>query len=213
MPASKKTTLSRRNFIKSLAATTVVTSLGGSSFALGAKGDKRPDVLFISIEDVSPQRFGCWGNTVCKTPNIDLLARQSLRFDLAHCTAPPCNPSRTSLLSGLRAETTKVFGNATDWTEALKPGTTMPEHFRANGYETIRVGKIFHRGNKDRVYTDTDRWSRVIRESEGLPRSKHRRRPLKGPGVEFAKKKKEASKQGFGTFGDLLKAKLGETTK
>lgn len=182
--------------MKSLASGTLAGSLGSGYLAFGAGANKRPDVLFISIEDVSPQRFGCWGNTVCKTPNIDQLARESLRFDLAHCSAPPCNPSRASLLSGLRPETTKVFGNATDWTEALKPGTTMPEHFRANGYETIRVGKIFHRGNKDRVYADTDRWSRVIRESEGLPRPKHRRRPLRGPGVEFAKRKKEAAEQG-----------------
>lgn len=197
MAASDKITLSRRKFMKSLAATTAVASLAGADLAFGAKADRRPDVLFISIEDVSPHRFGCWGNTVCKTPNIDQLAGQSLRFDLAHCSAPPCNPSRTSLLSGLRPETTKVFGNATDWSEVLKPGTTMPEHFRANGYETIRVGKIFHRGNKDRVYNDTARWSRVIKENEGLPRPKSRRLPLKGPGVEFAKKKQEAARQGI----------------
>lgn len=187
----------RRDFLKIIGLAGV--SLPIESFAGKSNINKRPDVLFISIEDLSPHRMGCYGNTVCRTPNIDRLAAASVRFDLAHCSAAPCNPSRTSLLTGLRPETTRVFGNGDDWTEAVKPGRTMTEHFIANGYETIRVGKIYHAGNRDKTYDDTSRWSRTIKESEGLPAPKNRRRQLIGPGVEYGKKRIADRKKGIYT--------------
>jgi len=189
--------MERRGFLKaaSLLVGGLSLSQGGSGTADAKSG--RPDVLFISIEDFSPHRLGCYGNPVCKTPNIDRLASEGLRFDLAHCSAAPCCPSRTSLLSGLRPETTGVFGNGDDWSRMLEPGTTMTEHFMANGYETVRVGKIYHRGNGNRIYDDTSRWNRIIEETEGIDRPRQAARAPRGPGVEYARKRAEARKKGI----------------
>lgn len=142
--------LTRRSFLSRFAAGSALLAGGLFEKAWAQKGASsapatRPDILFIAIEDVSPMRFGCWGNTVCKTPNIDRLASEGLRFDQAHCMAAPCNPSRTALLLGLRPETTGVYGNGTDWRKKVSPETlTMPEHFVQHGYETMRLGKISH---------------------------------------------------------------------
>jgi len=135
---------------------------------------RQPDVLFIVAEDLQAC-LSCYGNPICKTPNLDALAARGLRFDLAYCQYPLCNPTRSSLLTGLRPETTQVFGNELDWNERLKPGSTLPEYFRANGYETMRAGKIFHSGNQGRVFSDKSRWDRVVEEREGLPERKLRK--------------------------------------
>ena len=73
-----------------------------------AMGTEQPNVLFISIDDLRPL-LGCYGNTAIHTPHIDQLAERSSIFLQAYCQAPQCAPSRTSLLSGLRPETTGVF--------------------------------------------------------------------------------------------------------
>jgi len=182
--------MNRRSFLKTSGA-----MLGGAALPKLALGQadrqtKRPDVLFIAIEDVSPHRFGCYGNTVCQTPSIDRFAASGLRFDNAH-TSPPCCPSRTALLLGLRAGTTKVFGNNHDWHELCPGALTMPTHFRNQGYETIRCGKMYHG-----KFEDDASWSRVIKASEGIPKRKNRRRPAKGPGVEYAKELRKARKAG-----------------
>lgn len=129
------------------------------------------DVLFIAVEDLKAV-LSCYDNPVCRTPNIDALARSAVRFDNAQCQYPVCNPTRSSLLSGLRPPSTGVWGNATDWSEKLSLGTTLPEVFRAGGYETIRVGKMFHSGNGGRAFDDKPRWSRVIEERAGIPKPK-----------------------------------------
>jgi len=138
----------------------------------------KPDVLFLAIEDVSPHRFGCWGNTVCQTPHIDKLAEEGVRFDRAHCMAPPCNPSRTALLTSLRPTTTEVYGNGDDWRQMLPGVLTMPQHLRNCGYQTVRIGKIFHG-----KFEHDASWSRVVEPFDGLARPSKGRRKLMGPGV------------------------------
>ncbi len=123
-----------------------------------------PDVLFIISEDLATC-MGSYGNPVCQTPNLDALAASGVRFDNAQCMFPVCNPTRSSFLSGLYPRTTQVLGNAQDWNENLKPGTTLPEYFRANGYLTMRCGKIFHAGNGARDFSDIARWDMVLPES------------------------------------------------
>ncbi|MFQ6131676.1 MAG: sulfatase [Armatimonadota bacterium] len=174
----------RRNFLKAASA------LAAAPLVARAQADQRPDVLFIAIEDVSPHRFGCYGNTVCRTPNIDRFASQGLRFDNAH-TSPPCCPSRTALLLGLRPETTKVFGNQDDWHHTYPNALTIPVHFRNHGYETIRCGKMYHG-----KFEDDASWSRIIQPHEGMPERKNRRRPLQGPGEELAREIREGKRTG-----------------
>jgi arylsulfatase A-like enzyme len=117
---------------------------------------KRPNVVFIAIEDFSPQRLGSYGGPV-KSPNIDRLASEGLLFENAYCMSPVCNASRTALFTGLRPDTTGVFSNSQDWRKMLGDIVTMPMHFGRNGYDTIRIGKMYHG-----KWEHDESWTRVI---------------------------------------------------
>ena len=126
----------------------VAITLGFVNNPLSAAGEKipsKPNVLFIAIEDFNPEHIGCYGGQAV-TPNIDNLAKEGVIFKNAFCDVAVCNPSRTALLTGLRPATSGVFGNADDWREKALPKvkTTLPQHFKNNGYEAVKVGKIFH---------------------------------------------------------------------
>ena len=109
---------------------------------------ERPNVLFIAIDDLNDW-VGCLsGHPQAKTPNIDRLAARGTLFTNAHCQAPLCNPSRTSLLTGLRPSTTGVYGLA-PWFRTVGEFAdviTLPQHFRENGYAALSTGKIYHGG-------------------------------------------------------------------
>jgi uncharacterized sulfatase len=107
-----------------------------------AAADKRPNVLFIVVDDLTTTALGCYGNTVCKTPNIDRLAARGVRFDRAYTQWPLCWPSRASFLSGQRPDSR--FSKVAMVRSFLPEAEFLPEHFRKNGYFTARVGKIFH---------------------------------------------------------------------
>ncbi|MEX2428812.1 MAG: sulfatase [Bacteroidales bacterium] len=114
-------------------------------FAVEKKTPSKPNVVFIAIEDFSPKHFGSYGGKAI-TPNIDALASEGVIFKNAFCAGPVCNPSRTSLFTGLRPPTSGVFGNQHKWKEMTLPKiqATMPKHFHNNGYEAVWVGKMFH---------------------------------------------------------------------
>ena len=106
----------------------------------------QPSVLFIAIDDLNDW-VGCLdGHLQVKTPNIDALAERGTLFTNAHCQAPVCNPSRTSVMTGLRPSTTGVYGLAPWFREVdgLKDLVTLPQHFSKAGYKTYSVGKIVH---------------------------------------------------------------------
>ncbi len=110
------------------------------------KPEKKPNVLFIAVDDLNDW-IGCLGgHPQAKTPNMDQLASRGLLFTRAYCSAPGCNASRSSLLTGLRPSTTGIYANAHDWRQAprLKDAITLPAHFKANGYVTLGAGKLFH---------------------------------------------------------------------
>ena len=92
-------------------------------FAAAAMPDtSKMNVLLIDIEDCNAGVWGCYGNPICKTPNIDKFARTAVRFDSAYCQAICCNPSRTSFLTGLRPMSTHVFSNGDVMNEHLPAG-------------------------------------------------------------------------------------------
>src|SRR5438874_1071702 len=116
--------------------------------SLFAQQPKR-NVLLIISDDLCND-LGCYGADV-KTPNIDRLASQSLRFDRNYCQYPLCGPSRCSFMSGLRPDTTGVLQNGLPVRHKLKNVVTLPELFRKNGYISLRVGKIYHLGIPNQV--------------------------------------------------------------
>ncbi len=122
---------------------------------LTASAAPRPNVLFLAIDDQNDW-LGCLGgHPQVKTPNIDRLAKRGTLFTNAHCQAPLCNPSRSSLLTGLRPSTTGIYGltpGIRDVAE-LKNHITLPQTFTSAGYHTYTCGKIYHDGSikpKDR---------------------------------------------------------------
>ena len=111
---------------------------------------KRLNVLFLIADDLRPE-LGGYGNRGVKTPNIDRLAARGVRFDRAYAQYPLCNPSRTSLLTGRYPTETGVMDNNTYFRAAHPDWVTLPQHFKNNGYATLRTGKIFHGGIDDEV--------------------------------------------------------------
>ena len=109
---------------------------------------EKPNVLFIAIDDQNDWIGHLGGHPMAKTPHLDKLASRGTTFLNAHCNMPLCNPSRTSLLLGLRPTTTGVYG-LSPWFRTLpqwKDRVTLPQHFAQNGYRTGATGKIYHGG-------------------------------------------------------------------
>ena len=111
--------------------------------SLIAAGKKRPNVLFLAVDDLRPQ-LGCYGHEQMISPNIDRLASEGVTFLRSYCQVPVCGASRASLMTGTRPTPNRFLGYAT-WAEKDLPGAlSVAEHFRNNGYHTISNGKIFH---------------------------------------------------------------------
>lgn len=104
------------------------------------------NVLLIDIEDCNAAALGCYGNPICKTPNLDRFTQTAVRFDRAYVQAVCCNPSRTSFLTGLRPLTTRVTRNEQEMDAHLPEGVlTLPEYLKAKGFYLAVIGKLFHR--------------------------------------------------------------------
>ena len=104
----------------------------------------RPNVLFIGVDDLRDWVGHLSGHPNAKTPNIDRLAKRGVSFTRAYCSAPLCNPSRISLLTGVAPSKSGVYGNGEKLRQKLPDAVTLMQHFRASGYSVRGAGKIFH---------------------------------------------------------------------
>lgn len=138
-----------------------------------------PNVLFLAIDDLNDWTGFLGGHPQAKTPHLDRLAERGTAFTRAYCSAPACNPSRASLLTGIRPSTSGVYHNRQPWRPAMKDAVTLPQYFMRAGYRVAGGGKIFHGRFKD-----PDSWETYFnRPSDPVPRA----RPVNGirPGSHF----------------------------
>ena len=103
----------------------------------------RPNVLFLSVDDMNDW-VGALGHKTARTPHIDRLAARGTLFTNAHVPSPKCNPSRTAILSGLRASTTGIYANSQWWKPNFPDLVTLPRYFKNDGYLAAGGGKVFH---------------------------------------------------------------------
>jgi iduronate 2-sulfatase len=113
-------------------------------------GRKLPNILFIPVDDLRPE-LGCYGNEFIQTPNIDKLATNGITFTRTYCQQAVCNPSRASLLTGLRPDSIQVWDLKTDFRSNVPDAVTLPQFFKQHGYQAIGLGKTFHNNIPDTI--------------------------------------------------------------
>jgi len=129
----------------------------------------KPNVLFIAVDDLRPE-LGCYGKDYIKSPNIDALAKDGTVFERAYCQQAVCSPSRTSIMTGMRPDTTKVWDLNTHFRVAQPDVVTLGQAFKNSGYFVQGMGKIFH-GKLDDVPTWSVPWQTPKAPKYVLPES------------------------------------------
>lgn len=116
------------------------------AFGKTKKSEQVPNVLLITVDDMNDWVGAFGGHPQAITPNLDKFAEDAVIFTRAYCSAPLCNPSRTSMLTGYNPSTTGVYGNEEIFREqaGFENTVTIPQYFNQHGYSTIAGGKIFH---------------------------------------------------------------------
>jgi len=162
---SMNNNLSRRDFLKTIGIGTAGLALPTAVLAMAKINSsfKRPNVLFIAVDDLRPQ-LNCYGHKQMISPNIDRLGEEGIIFSRAYCQVPVCGASRASLLTGAMP-TRERFVNFTSRADKDLFGiTTLPEHFKDNGYYTVSLGKVFHH----RDDSEANSWSEAPWRPEGV---------------------------------------------
>ncbi len=129
-----------------------------SQVETGRNVPKRPNVLFIAVDDLRVE-LGCYGQTYIKSPAIDRLAARGMLFNRAYCQQAVCNPSRASLMTGLRLDTLSIWDLPTHFRQHKPDVVTLPQLFKQNGYHTQNIGKIYHNWRQDEYKGDAPSWS------------------------------------------------------
>ncbi|MEL7335299.1 MAG: sulfatase [Planctomycetota bacterium] len=112
-----------------------------------------PNILFIAVDDLACT-LGCYGDLIAKTPNIDRLAANGICFQRAYNQLPLCNPTRASVMTGLRPDTIAVYDLDQHFRTAVPDAVTLPQAFAARGYRSARIGKIYHYNVPASIGTD-----------------------------------------------------------
>ena len=127
--------------------------------------NKKLNVLLIVADDLNCD-IGAYGNMLVKTPNIDRLASRGVVFENAHCQYPWCGPSRASLMTGLYTDQTKITANNMNLRNSVPDVISLGQRFRQQGYQSVRIGKIFHYDNPSAIGTsgndDIYSWDQTV---------------------------------------------------
>ncbi len=138
-----------------------VTACWGLTVLAAELPSARPNVLFIAVDDLRPE-LGCYGAEHIQSPHIDELARRGTLFRRAYCQQAVCSPSRSSLMTGLRPDSTGVYDLNTHFRKRVPQVVTLGQHFKQNGYYCVSMGKIYHGG-----FDDPPTWSEPARRPSG----------------------------------------------
>ncbi len=129
------------------------------------KENGKPNVLFIAVDDLACT-LGCYGDLVARTPNIDRLAATGVCFRRAYNQLPLCNPTRASIMTGLRPDKIKVYDLDAHFRDAVPDAVTLSQSFQNAGYFAARVGKIYHYNVPASIGTDgfddAPSWNRTV---------------------------------------------------
>lgn len=133
-----------------------------ATFALTANQaqteEQRLNVLFLAVDDMRVD-LGCYGDAHIQSPHIDRLAAWGTLFNRAYCQQAVCNPSRASLLTGLRPDRLRVWDLPTHFRQQHPDVVTLPQLFKQHGYHAQNIGKIFHNWRQDKYKGDAASWS------------------------------------------------------
>ncbi len=157
--------------------------VGLSVQSLLANESKKPNVLFIAVDDLNDW-IGCLGgHPQARTPNIDALAARGVNFAKAYCASPVCNPSRTALMCGLRSSTSGVYNNNINRRSTIcNELVPLNSHFKMNGYFVAGAGKIYH-GDEDQ-FGLWDDYAKKGKHAGDLPPGKGENNGVEG--IRFA---------------------------
>lgn len=137
--------LNRRDFVRMMGAS-------AASFLLpqckgkkpGNNMAKKPNVLFISVDDLNDWIEPLGGHPQARTPNLARFTKEAVHFTHNYCASPACNPSRASLMTGRHTYRSGMYSNYQDWRKVMPEAKTIGEYFREHGYYSAGAGKIFH---------------------------------------------------------------------
>lgn len=139
----------------------------------------KPNVLFISVDDLNDWTGCLGGHPQAKTPNIDRLAASGVLFTNAHCPAPACNPSRGAIMTGISPHVSGLYDNRQSMREIMPDAELLPKYFSRHGYWSAGSGKILH------YFTDAQSWDEYFppKETEDpFPRTMYpKKRPVNLP--------------------------------
>lgn len=146
----------------------ILFSLCFSTYAETKEKAQHPNVLFIAVDDMLPV-LGCYGNTTIHSPHIDELAGTGVTFTRAYCQVAICNPSRASLMTGLRPDEIKVWTLKPHFREEKPDAITLPQFYKNRGYAAREIGKIYHDGayHKDPVSWSGPSYYHITQNGKG----------------------------------------------
>jgi iduronate 2-sulfatase len=165
---------------------------------------KRPNILFIAVDDLRPE-LGCYGVSSVKSPNIDRIAKAGIVFNRAYCQQAVCGPSRASVMTGARPDTTKVWDLQTHFRKAMPDVVTLGQHFKQHGYFVQGMGKIYH-GSLDDAATWSVPWQTPDAPTYALPENLKRQMAANPEGETPGTKPTRKAKTGFNSRGPAFES-------